>query len=403
MFEKYCQKLFFFLVLLILPVAGNWLYLKNSGELLSVDEIARIQQSSANNNLVGLATRNQFYYYKKAIYQITKPKVLILGSSRVMEFRKESFKSSITNAGGAMNSINEGYSFIKEAFAANKPDLVILGLDYWWFNEIAHKPLQDVKPPLKLNHHISLRSYLLPFSWLWQNKISISQYVEMLNPFLLFKNDYENGIGVDAIVNNTGFSKDGSFVYTKTINGHEKCIDEKFHLCLENLRTGGLRFQYGDKVHDLHFTHLVNMINEIKKQGTELIIFIPPNAPTIVSSMKSYESQFKYITDLTEKLTKMGLKVHNFHDPENLKSSDCEFLDGIHGGEITYVKILRQLALAEPALLSHVNLEYLAWVESKGNNLAMIPMKGTSDIEVDFLKIGCDKSAQHNFRSFSQA
>lgn len=403
MYKKYCQQFIIFFFILALPLGGNWLFLYNSGELLPIEKIARIQQEAGRHCLVGLATRNQFYYYKKARYELFKPKILILGSSRVMEFRQNSFLTEVFNAGGAMNSINEGFCYINEALKMHKPELIILGLDYWWFNEVAHKPHDAIKPPLQLSHQISLRSYLLPFKWLWQKKISFKEYIQRVNPGLLVKNDYAQGIGVDAIINHTGFGLDGSFYYTKTINGKEKNIDEKFHTCLENMSTGGLRFHYGSRVHDLHFMNIIKMIRKIQAQGVELIIFIPPNAPTIVNKMKEYNPQFQYIDDLRQRLLNEDLKVYDFHDPAKLSSSDCEFLDGIHGGEVTYAKILRQLGQAEAKLQPFLNVEYLNWVSKMASDLAMVPSLNKNEIEVDFLKIGCDKSAQYGFSEMAQS
>ncbi len=402
MYKKYCQYFILFFFILALPLGGNWLFLYNSGELLPIEKIARIQQDAGKDCLVGLATRNQFYYYKKALYELSKPNILILGSSRVMEFRNNAFNTKVVNAGGAMNSVNEGFSFINEAFAIHKPELVILGLDYWWFNEVAHKPLEAIKPPLKLSHQISLRSYLLPFKWLWQRKISFKQYIKRLNPLLLANNDFTEGVGVDAIINDTGFGPEGSFYYTKTINGKEQNIDEKFHTCLTNMSTGGLRFHYGEKVHDLHFANIMKMIRKIQEQGVELVIFIPPNAPTIVNKMKDYHTQFQYISDLRQRLINEGVKIYDFHDPVMLSSSDCEFLDGIHGGEVTYAKILLKLGQAHEKLQPYLNLKYLSWVSVAANDLAMVPSNKRSQIEVDFLKIGCEKSAQYNFGQIAQ-
>jgi len=402
MYKKYCQYFIIFLFILALPLGSNWLFLNNSGELLPIEKVARIQHDAAKDCLVGLATRSQFYYYKKALYELTKPKILILGSSRVMEIRENAFFTEVVNAGGAMNSVYEGFSFINEAFAIHKPEVVILGLDYWWFNEVAHKPLEAIKPPLKLSHQISLRSYLLPFKWLWQRKISFNQYVNRLNPLLLINNDYPEGVGVDAIINHTGFGSEGSFYSTKIINGKEKNIDEKFHTCLEHIKTGALRFEYGSKVHDMHFKHIMNMIRTIQEQGVELVIFIPPNAPTVVNRMKDYRSEFKFIDDLRQRLANEGVKIYDFHDPAKLSSGDCEFLDGIHGGEVTYAKILLQLGQTQAKLQPYLNLKYLSWVTVAAGDLAIVPSPKESRIEVDFLKIGCDKSAQYDFSQTAQ-
>src|ERR1700722_4483896 len=131
---QYIKKVLLFLAIFAVPIGSNGLFLFNSGELLSDKDIADKQLASEKNCIVGLATRNSGYYYKQEMYRKIKPEILILGSSRVMQYRKEFFSRSMLNAGGAMNSINEGFSFVTDSFNEVAPKVLIMGLDYWWFS-----------------------------------------------------------------------------------------------------------------------------------------------------------------------------------------------------------------------------------------------------------------------------
>ena len=70
-----------------------------------------VNRQQANNSIYGTALNSNTFYYKLELIKQVKPKIISLGSSRVMQFRKDGFKTSFSNAGGAMNHLNEGAFF----------------------------------------------------------------------------------------------------------------------------------------------------------------------------------------------------------------------------------------------------------------------------------------------------
>ncbi len=396
MYKSYLKYFILFFALFCIPLGSNWLFLLNSGELLSVDEIVKNQFSSQNITLVGLATRNQGYYYKKVLFEKNMPSVLVLGSSRVMQFRQSFFNEKMITSGGAMSSLTEGFSYINEIFNIKAPKIVIIGLDYWWFNENESPVLADIKPPIELSSKISLKKYILPYIWLWKGKISLNDYFRIVNPKNLFNSILSNGIGVDAILNKTGFGPDGSYYYTKNVIGKEKSHDERFNTSLNNIENSLLRFGYGEHIHTVHLKNFINLINYIESFGTHVILFIPPMAPTVVDKMNAFSENYKFIDELRYNLSVNGLKYFDFHDPRMLNTSNCEFIDGIHGGDVVYARILKYMAERSPMLKNYLNIDYLDNLTSNYGELAMIPNYYiTNQPEIDFLKLGCSKIIVH--------
>ncbi len=286
MHQKHLLKIILFLSIFSIPICGNWLFLLNNGELMSIENIVDTQLSN-DYCIVGLATRNQGYYYKKEMYHRLKPDILIHGSSRVMQFKGTYFSQNMFNSGGTMSSVNEGYSFLKEAFAEHKPKLVIIGIDYWWFNKSVVEPSSTIKPPLPLSHQISLRSYLLPYQWLWQKKVPFSYYFETMNPFYAFNSKSNQGIGLDGAMNRTGFAPDGSYFYTKTVTGKEVSRDKHFEFNLELVASNDSRFEKDARVDPIHFNNFLSMVDFIKQSKVKVIFFIPPVAPLVENKLKN--------------------------------------------------------------------------------------------------------------------
>ncbi len=391
MYNNYIIKVIFFLSLFSAPIAANFLFLLNCGELLPVKEIAEKQLKAKSGSLVGLATRNQGYYYKKELYLKTKPQVLVHGSSRVMQFKEAYFSKRMFNTGGSMNNITEGQAFLQSVFNEHKPSIVILGIDYWWFNKTLREPPKEVNPPVELSHRISFRTYLLPFKWLWQGKITLADYVQHLNPLAYFKGDYAQGIGVDAILNQNGFDHDGSYLYSKTTTGKEKALDQHFAHNLELIKINDPRFDKFAHIDERHFAQFLNLLAFLEAQDIKVVLFIPPVAPTILSHLENGA----YVNELRLKLKEAHINFYDFHDPAVLKTSDCEFLDGTHGGEVLYARIIKHLAKHEPDLAPYVDNQYVHRVTDMFGNLARVPKPELGlEPEIDFLQMGCDKSNQ---------
>lgn len=388
MYQNFIKNFLLSLFLFAIPICGNWVFLLNCGELSSIEDIVKKQLNSSNYYIVGLATRNQGYYYKKEMYRHLKPEILMLGSSRVMEFRKEFFSRPMFNAGGSMSSVNEGFSFIQEAFAYHIPSVVILGIDFWWFNKNVVKPSVEVKPPRQLSHRVSFRNYLLPYKWLWQRKITMSEYLEKINPLYFLLDNVNGGIGVDGKINKNGFAPDGSYVYTKYVYGKEQSLDKNFIYSRNIINQNNALFEKGAYVDETHFQNFLEMLAFLKKHRVQVILFIPPLAPAVIDMMDN----FTMIDDLRKKLTKANIAYYDFHDPSILNTNNCEFIDGTHGGDVLYAKILAYIEAREESLTPYVSTQYIQTITQYYNDLAMIPRKEISQkAEVDFLNVGCDK------------
>lgn len=113
--------------------------------------------------------------------------------------------------------------------------------------------------------------------------------------------------------------------------------------------------------------------------------------------MEHYLGKYEYVDEIRRKLAVAGLSYFDFHDPKLLSNSDYEFLDGYHGGEITYVKILQLLFKQVPELRYYLNEPYISGVTKNYQNLAMIPHEKLNHIkEVDFLGLRCQKLLARN-------
>ena len=82
----------------------------------------------------------------------------------------------------------------------------------------------------------------------------------------------------------------------------------------------------------------------------------------------------------------------DFTDARTFGSSDCEFVDGFHGGEVTYARMLRDMADRWPALLTYVNMEKInATIRDWRGHALVFDPRLTDKPEIDFNNFNCPK------------
>lgn len=363
------------------------LFLKKTGEYKSAKEIVNIQLLGLKNHqkiVYGSGIHGVNYYYKKALLDQIQPKIVALGSSRVMQFRQKMFSTSFINMGGSMNSINAGLRIYKDILKL-KPQLIILGVDVWWFNEKFQKTnyketfaAQQYKPQSGDFENVK--------NWLQEGKLSYKDLFAGIFNFSI------HGLGVAGFIENDGFAADGSYYYTSIITGKKKHHDIGFSDTLMRISKGERRFEYNQTISEEHYNNLKFLLDEFKKNNIELILFFPPLAETVGIKMNEFGTRYAYINQLKTKLSKDKYKYFDYTDPQKIGSSDCEFIDGFHGGDVTYARILLTLAKQSKKLANLLNLNYLNKAVQLYKGAAFIPDQQISlKKEVDFLALGCKK------------
>jgi hypothetical protein len=108
--------------------------------------------------------------------------------------------------------------------------------------------------------------------------------------------------------------------------------------------------------------------------------------------MLEREKDYPQLFQLAEVLNARDMEVQDYSDLRVLKSTDCEFVDGFHGGDVTYARVLRALADKYPSLVQHVDILKLDEDIHYYNGFAMAPDERVTKLpEVDFMRFQCSK------------
>ena len=374
--RKFYKGLFIPIGLCLIFFGLNAAILIQSGEYLDVDQI--ITKQLRTNGVYGSAFFQRENHYKQRLYEITKPQVVAVGSSRVMPLQAVDFTTPFGNLGSSRSSLSDKMDFSKALLTKQKPALVIFALDFWWFlgdgNATDHPEDPD-------NVHTTASDIFNFFGWCVSGKIN-------LHDILAIVSGQSPNVGIAGIVDGDGFDRNGSYHYTSIVTG-KKPADKAFESDLEHIRDGGTIYAHGDKINSLQLQNFISILDFYKKQRVDVVFFIPPVAPAVMDSMNK-SGKYDYVKEFREKTASLAkdynFQLYDFHDARKLGSSDCEFKDGHHGGEIVYKRILLDMAHKNEKLKPLLNVPELERTVEKYRGHA-----STLDHEVDFLELGCKK------------
>jgi hypothetical protein len=320
-----------FIILLFIFLPPFFLAFR-SGELMPLNKIVKIQQSR-DNVVVGLAIQNIDAQLKFETTKIINPDILALGTSRVMQFRREYFNDDILfyNAGGAVVNLVQYIDFI--IALEYKPKYIIIGLDQYFFNENYAK--WDQSHAIYTYNYDPIKIVVNSFKKILQKELLIYQ------PYI-----YTNNIGLTAKVHGDGFRRDGSYFYNRIINEPNSDYSSKFVFpfedTIERIDAGNRRFEYGEYIYIEAVKQVGLLLNECKQRNINVIAFIPPFAPYVNLKMEetgNYNYVKKIYTTLYPIFEQFDYEFYDFTDLSHLSGDDM-YTDGFHGNDDVYKNIL---------------------------------------------------------------
>jgi len=394
--KKYRQFLKFYFwitAVMALPLFVNLIFITKAHEHMTFGDIVKIQH--AKNAIYGTALNQNTFAYKIEIVRHAKPKIITLGSSRVLELREEFFNAPFVNCGGAMNNLEEGKVFLKELFRYHKPEVIILGLDFWWFSDFfSQRETYDYHR--NTGADLTLEKLIKPYDFLISSKITPGDYLRIL----LFKNDKNritnyNNLGLTAIKRSDGFRNDGSYLYASTISGF---APEGQRIIGFNDRLGPKRrFEFGTDLSENRLKALTEILNICINNNVVPIIIIPPVSTVAYNRIISRPEKYGYVFRFQEYVGALPYETYDFHDIRKAGSTDCECIDGFHIGDVAYQKILLKILKQNPGsvLSNYVNANLIdRMVREKGGKVMTVfeADQGRFNYrEADFLELGCRK------------
>lgn len=298
--------------------------------------------------------------YKHVSVETHQPDVMILGSSRVLQFRGHLLTEdpqAFYNASAAGWKLDEIERLL--TLSRHKPQILILSIDPPWFAE-GYTGDAAVQPPTS------------DFSRVFITNRTFLQDVINGRDFdfrrLLSRDDPgaqgEIALGMRAIIDGHGYRNDGSERYGDFLVAQ--------HLWQPHMRANHLgklencddMYICADSIYDPAMTQLAALLDYTQSHEIQVIGLLPPYAPSQWDAILASDGH-SYIPALTPQLqTLFAAYDYPFFDYSDgalpvLQATDDDFFDGWHHSEKVAARMFIDMARQVPALAAYSDLNAL--------------------------------------------
>ncbi|MEP6651726.1 MAG: hypothetical protein ABJA82_00115 [Myxococcales bacterium] len=333
--------------MLLLPVvltfAATLVVLSWTQELFTTS--AGLRRQLATHGVYGRTIFGDDHHYKVLLFHSRRPRVLALGSSRTMQFRESFFRPEerFMTAGGAMSSLAEGRQFIEETFRDHAPELVIVGLDYWWFNERAGDERTGISGEKYESYGYVLSAGVGSLGRLFPHLLS------RRSPQAPFSS--AGAVGSRAWAFGDGFRTDGShaaaFFYNR-FGEEDGLLDPDYRNTLRRVREQSHPFEGGDAISAARRQQLDELVRAIRGHGARPLLFLPPFSPPVFEALTSspHHAVFARVRELCASYQgETGVPCRD-ESLMPISHRGC-YMDGFHASEHLFALIASRLVPPE--------------------------------------------------------
>lgn len=361
------------------------LVLQRLGENIDPVTAAQIQQSTDISYSSGLFYRPR--PYKIELARLARADTILLGSSRAMQFVGAPWKTGAINAGGAMRDIESGEIFADKILAVYRPKRIILAMDWWWFS-VTRDPdsAGDVNPKTEFTLH----ELVQPAMWIWDGILSGAN----LSTALFHPDALQPAIGLPAHFSHAGWDPFGHYDYGDMLSEQAGGPDVGFEETFDDLQRkskGNDRAPWNG-FSEPNWQRFEALIKRFQDAGAEVIIFLPPVAGP-VHDWLAQQPEPNIVNEVQRRLPSLPALTFDFHDPRTIDTDPCEFVDGIHGGEVSYLRVLHAIA-ADPSADLENDVDQAVIEKLIAANAGHASVKRDDpnrQPEADFNSLGCRK------------
>jgi len=361
--KKFLIRFTLFALPFVLYLSGTFTIAYYTGESFSYSSVLDMQESD-NNLLYSPYELEATFSYKVSYLQNYAPEVVILGSSRSLQYRSMFFNRNrdvVYNAGGHTWGLQEMLWMTEYFDSDSLPDVIIMALeqpDFRAQDSFAYRPLPIDPDESSLDRSVAGIANVT--SAILGDRMTLSQ---ILSPD-------ESRLGLAALSFGHGFRFDGSFQVAQTILDTLDERRERHRIALQEQSTSYFSPATAISTHNLG--QVENLLQWAIENDIYVIAYFPPFSESIYEGMMA-SGEFSYMPESSDALTTLfdtyDFPFFDFSNPAWLGAGDEALYDGIHAGEWLYMRIHTEMLRALPDVLGdYADVETLeAWMAASDN------------------------------------
>jgi hypothetical protein len=370
---------FVFAVFLVL-LGGAQLLFARIGEI-GLDRVVDRELAAPTGSILFASGINQnIYWYDRTLFSRVKPEVVAIGSSRAMQMRGNFFNVPYVNMGGSVANIDDLERVARDIASAPQPHphLAIVLFDPWWFNGRYQESNGPPPPPVET----------ISGDMLWYAARAFYHGNWLANAFR------SRNLGIFALVNNEGYARDGSFYYNGLLSGNVAPLDPHYSWTLSRIDGDHQSLEKAMRADGALLARACVALQKIRRATGHAVVIAPPFAPPIWKRLQQHD--YDYIADGYSRLQacSSGLPFFDFTNPANIHGTEeCEFVDGLHGGDVTYARMITQVGDRDPVVHKYLQADFIGdFTRTYQGHAGGMSLKTDPGLkETDQLRIGCRK------------
>lgn len=281
------------------------------------------------------------YRFKLEGARLLRPDILVLGNSRMNQWRSAMFRPfSFYNAGNCLYTQRDYRRFLED-LGPYAPRVIIFSLDFFTFNPAYDEIFQNVA-------YDELGSRSSEFRSIVKGLLSIA----VNSPASLVQNQREPlyqlpALGVHAARAGDGFRIDGSYQYGRIMRGSSDSGAVSVAAAVSRVSRGVVPFLPADHLDDARRAELEKFAAAARERGIKLVAVTMPYDPRVadaVESSSAYGIWKQFYSDATATwLRNQGIVYFDFTRLESFGGRGDEFFDPFHPTETAVLRMLLRI------------------------------------------------------------
>ncbi len=327
---------FIFLIFIVLFAIININFFSSNSKNSTESRLAKLL---SNSRAVYSTKMDERQFIKnRIIYEFSNPKILVVGSSRLMQVSSDTYNQDLLNFSVSGASVEDHITIVGMALEKFNPEIVLLGADPWLFNQYnEQKRWKSLAKEYdlflsKIKNFKSTKNFLN----LEKSNMEPKIYEEILEKFYNSLNIRNLNFVVSDMKNSDKqiIMRDGRRIYgKKDIKTVEDNHGEVVRYSMERIKFSEEKFILYNKFID----HLIN--NHKKEVVLVLSPYYQEAYKKTIDEIPAYLEIEQTFRDLAQK---KSIKIIGSYDPKKAGCKKNEFYDSSHPKEICMRKIINQ-------------------------------------------------------------
>jgi len=353
------------LALFLAPFAVGFLILTGgliyTGEAMPIRVVLAHQQDDAPS-LYRTRYGNRDLQYKQAALELHRPQIIVIGSSRMLQFRAGMFTEqpdAFYNAAGPGWGIEEVHWLLTHLDPAALPEIIILGIDPPWFNP-AYESRPIPRPVSDFEHVFAVNRAFI------QDILSGSSFDTLYEDFDVARYLQRQvggtsdvlGLGLRAIRDGQGFRSDGSELFGDYLVARWLYPPQQRDRHLNLMLAGEDVYPMGDTIAEPPLQTLRAVLELAQQRGVTLIGVLPPYMPSLWSAMEAngqHGAVIRLPDVLRPRFAEYDAPLLDYSSGAWFGADDALFFDGWHPSELATLLMLRDMLAQLPMLAPYAD------------------------------------------------